>query len=118
MQFKLLADEDVDCRIVTALQNKAFDVISVVQEHQGISDEAVVDLAKRLNAIVLTEDSDFGHWVFARNEKDISVIFLRYESKDFGGITDSLIRVLTDYGDSLYGKFAVITVNKIRIRNV
>jgi len=118
LPFKIVADEDVDYRIVTALQNKTFDVISVLREHPGISDEAVIDLVKSYNAILLTEDSDFGHWVFARNEKDISVIFLRYESKDFLSIADSLIRVLTEYGDSLYGKFAVITPNKIRIRNI
>lgn len=66
----------------------------------------------------ITEDSDFGHWVFARGEKDISVIFLRYESKDLNSITDSLIKVLNDYRISLYGKFVVITVNKIRIRDI
>lgn len=118
MQLKILADEDVDYRIVTALKNRGFDVISVLREHQGISDEAVIDLAKRFNTILLTEDSDFGHWVFARNERDISVIFLRYVSKDFGNITESLIRILNEYGNSLYGKFAVITVNKIRIRDI
>jgi predicted nuclease of predicted toxin-antitoxin system len=118
LQLKILADEDVDFRIVTALKDKGFDVISVLREHHGISDDAVIDLAKCFNAILLTEDSDFGHWVFAGNEKDISVIFLRYVSKDFGGITESLIRILNDQGISLYGKFAVVTVNKIRIRDI
>ena len=51
-------------------------------------------------------------------EKQISVIFLRYDSKDIVKITDSLIKVLHDYGASLYGKFVVITVNKIRIREI
>jgi predicted nuclease of predicted toxin-antitoxin system len=118
LQFKVLADEDVDFRIVTALKNKAFDMISVLREYQGISDEEVIKLAKRFKALILTEDSDFGHWVFARGEKDISVIFLRYENKDLNSITDSLIKVLSDHGALLYGKFVVITVNKIRIRDV
>ena len=118
MRFKILADEDVDFRIVTALKNKAFDVISVLREYQGKSDEEVIGLAKRFKALILTEDSDFGHWVFARGEKDISVIFLRYDNKDFNSIANSLIKVLTDYGALLYGKFVVITVNKIRIRDV
>ena len=51
-------------------------------------------------------------------EKGISVIFLRYDSRDLVKITDSLIKVLNDYGSSLYGKFVVITVNKIRIREI
>ena len=118
MQFKILADEDVDFRIVTALINSGYEVISVLREHQGISDDEVIGLAKRFNAILLTEDSDFGHWVYARKEREISVLFLRYESKDQGRIADSLIGVLSDYGVSLYGKFVVITVNKIRIREI
>jgi predicted nuclease of predicted toxin-antitoxin system len=69
LAFKILADEDVDFRIVTALKNKAFDVISVLRDYKGASDEEVIGLAKRFNAILLTEDSDFGHWVFARKEK-------------------------------------------------
>ena len=118
MQVKIIADEDVNFHIVTALKNKAFDIISVLREYQGISDEKIIGLSKRFNALLLTEDSDFGHWVFAKKEKEISVIFLRYDSKDLVKITDSLIKVLNDYGASLYGKFVVITVNKIRIREI
>lgn len=82
MQFKIIADENVNFNIVTALKNNAFDIISVLREYQGISDEEIIGLAKRFQAILLTEDSDFGHWVFAKKEKEISVIFLRYDSKD------------------------------------
>jgi len=115
---KILADEDVDFRIVTALKNKTFDVISVLREYQGMSDEDVIGITKRFNAILLTEDSDFGHWVFARKEKEISVIFLRYENKELGNIINSLLKVLNSFGSSLYGKFVVITANKIRIREI
>jgi len=118
LQFKIIADEDIDFRIVTALKNKGFDVISILREYQGMADKEVIGLAKRLKALLLTEDSDFGHWVFAKNEKEISVIFLRYESKDLKNIAESLIKVLNEYGPSLYGKFVVITDKKIRIRDV
>jgi predicted nuclease of predicted toxin-antitoxin system len=118
LQFKILADEDVDFRIVTALKNSGYEVISVLREHQGTSDKEVIRLAKRFNALLLTEDSDFGHWVFARKERGISVLFLRYNSNDHIQITDSLIKVLKDYGTSLYGKFVVMTVKKVRIREI
>jgi len=118
LQVKIIADEDVNFHIVTALKNKAFDIISVLREYQGYLNEEIIGLSKRFNALLLTEDSDFGHWVFAKNKKEISVIFLRYNSKDLVKITDSLIKVLNDYGASLYGKFVVITVNKIRIREI
>ncbi len=118
MQVKIIADENVNFNIVTALKNNAFDIISVLKEYQGKSDEEIIGLVKQFNAILLTEDSDFGHWVFAKKEKEISVIFLRYDSMDLTKITDSLIKVLNDYGALLYGKFVVITINKIRIREI
>lgn len=118
MQFKILADEDVDFRIVTALRDSGHEVISVLREYQGISDEEVIRLAKKLNAILLTEDSDFGHWVFALKERDISVLFIRYYYGEQGKITHSLIRIIEEQCAALYGKFVVITVNKIRIREI
>ena len=118
MQFKIIADENVDFRIVNALKNNAFDVISVLKEYRSIADGEVIGLAKQFNALLLTEDSDFGHWVFVQEEKGVSVIFLKYDKKDVLEITDSLIKVFKDYGTSLYGKFVVMTVNKIRIREI
>lgn len=118
MAFKILADEDVDFRIVTTLKNKGYDVISVLRDYQGVPDEEVIRLVKRFNAILLTEDSDFGHWVFARKEREISVIFLRYANNELESITNSLLKILSRLGSSLYGKFVVITANKIRIREI
>jgi len=116
LSLRILADESVDNRIVKALRNKGFKVISVVEENPGIPDKDVIDQAKDNNALLLTEDSDFGEWVFVHKVRNISVIFLRYKTAEIGSISDSLVRTLIDYGISLSGKFVVITVNKIRIR--
>ncbi len=59
MNLKILADESVDFRIVVELANKGFEVISVLQNHQGILDKEVLELARQYNALLLTEDSDF-----------------------------------------------------------
>ncbi len=50
-----------------------------MKEYQGISDKEVLNLAREFNAILITEDSDFGEWVFAHREKITGVIFLRYK---------------------------------------
>lgn len=84
----------------------------------GVSDKEVMEVARRHNAILLTEDSDFGEWIFAHKEKNVSVIFLRYKSDEIMAITASLIRLLNRYDIALYGKFAVITVKKVRVREI
>ncbi len=46
--------------LVKRLREFGVDVVWLVEtEHRGISDEGVVDLANRLEAIVLTRDRDF-----------------------------------------------------------
>lgn len=118
MHLKLLADESLDFRIVVKLRDMGFDVISVLREYQGVSDKRVLELARQHNAILITEDSDFGEWVFAHKEKNVSVVFLRYKHEQIEGISSSLIKLINKYQTELYGKFVVITVRKIRIREI
>jgi len=114
----ILADESVNYKIVKELRNHGFEVISILEKHPSISDKAVLERSIEYEAIVLTEDSDFGEWIFAHKAKANGVIFLRYNTQDFVEITDSLIKVLNTAGDLLYGKFLVITVKKVRMREI
>ncbi|MBI4848951.1 MAG: DUF5615 family PIN-like protein [Nitrospirae bacterium] len=118
MPLKLIADESLDFRIVVKLRDMGFDVISVLKEYQGISDKKVLELTRQHNAILITEDSDFGEWVFAHKEKNISVVFLRYKHEQIEDISSSLVKLLNKYQIDLYGKFVVITPRKIRIREI
>lgn len=118
MHLKLLADESLDFRIVLKLREAGFETISVLKDYQGISDKKVLSLARQFNAILITEDSDFGEWVFAHKEKATGVIFLRYKSEEVQNISSSLIMLINKHGVELYSKFVVITVKKIRIRGI
>ncbi|BCB97064.1 hypothetical protein JZK55_19860 [Dissulfurispira thermophila] len=118
MHLKLLADESLDFRIVLNLKEAGFEIISVLKDYQGASDRKVLELSKTFNAIIITEDKDFGEWIFAHKEKSIGVIFLRYNSTEFQKISSSLIILLKKFGTELYGKFTVVTIKKIRIRTL
>ncbi|MCL5421686.1 MAG: DUF5615 family PIN-like protein [Nitrospirae bacterium] len=118
MHLKILADECLDFRIVKELKDKGFPVISVLKEYQGTPDVRVLELAREHNAILITEDSDFGEWVFAHKVKDISVIYLRYKSSEIEEIKSSLLRQLHKHGSALYGRFVTITPKKVRIRGI
>ncbi len=118
MPLKLLADESLDFRIVLKLKENGFEVISVLREYQGISDKEVIGLARQFNAILITEDNDFGEWVFAHKEKVMGVIFLRYKPEEVQNISSSLMALINKHGFELYGKFTVVTVKKIRIREI
>lgn len=118
MPLKILADEDVDYRIVRELRKKGFEVVSVLEDYKGVSDKEVLRIAKNKGALLITEDKDFGEWVFAHKEKSVGIVFLRYKPVELKKIQDTLINILLKYSDSLYKKFAVIKVNKTRIREL
>lgn len=89
-----------------------------MEDYKGISDKEVLNLTRKNHAVLLTENSTFGEWVFAFKEKTLGVIFLRYHPDDIEQITDRLIDVLNKYKEKLFNKFVVITVKKIRIREI
>jgi predicted nuclease of predicted toxin-antitoxin system len=118
LSLKILADEDVDYRIIKELRQKGVEVISILEENKGVSDTQVLNIAKRQEAILLTEDKDFGEWIFAHKQKEVSVILLRYNHIDLRYIINNLIDVLKKYESALQNKFVVISKNKVRIREI
>lgn len=78
----------------------------------------MLDLAREHRAILLTEDSDFGEWVFAYKKDFVNVIFLRYKASEIEQITQSLLGVLESRQLLLPNRFVVITPRKIRARRL
>lgn len=110
----ILADENVDKLIIDSIKVAGFQVSSIKEDKPGISDEAIIHLSKETPQIILTNDKDFGEWVFSHQVQDISVIFLRYkypERKRMAGIVSRLIK---NHHQDLWGKFTTVTINKIR----
>lgn len=118
MSPNIVADECVDFRIVKQLRASGFGVISIMEEFPSLPDQQVLEFVKTTQTILLTEDSDFGRWIFAYKLKDVGIIFLRYTVSDLDTIIRSFLRVLHTYQVALARKFAVIKANKIRIRDI
>lgn len=118
LRLKVIADENIDNRIIKGLRNKGFNIMSVLEDYRGVSDKEVIELARNKDAIVLTEDKDFGNWVFAHKEETKGVIYLRYTSEEVNTICNSLVYLFSKYGEDLYKKFVVIKANKFRVRNL
>lgn len=114
----ILADENIPFSIIEALRFKGIDVYAVYEENRGISDETIIEIAKRSKRIILTEDKDFGEWVFAHGVDAISVLFLRYTYTELAVISEILVNLIDKKGKNLYGKFVTITTEKIRFRNI
>ncbi len=75
-------------------------------------------LTRRLNSVVLTEDSDFGDWVFAHQEPTLGVVFLRYRHNQRDLVSSVVLDLVRRHGSGLYGKFVTVTAKKIRVREI
>jgi predicted nuclease of predicted toxin-antitoxin system len=110
----ILADENIDKRIIDALRETGFEVYSIKEDIRGVSDEWIIQFSKNQPWIILTNDKDFGGWVFAHNQNNVSVVFLRYQFPDRAKIIDIVVKLFQEHETSLHGKFTTVTVKKIR----
>lgn len=114
----IIADENIDFSIIKAIRNLGVDVYSIAESNSGITDSEVIELSLKLSKVILTEDKDFGEWVYAHNVKGISVILLRYEYQETSEITSILIKLLSNRIDDLKSKFTTVTTRKVRVRSL
>lgn len=70
----VLADEGLNGKIVAGLRKQNIEVTWILEEAPGISDKAVIEYAKTRSQILITEDKDFGEWVFAHNVEGVTTI--------------------------------------------
>lgn len=112
----IIADENIDHSLIEATRMAGFDVYSVYEQQRGINDESVIELSRNPPRLILTEDKDFGEWVFAHNVRDISVLLIRYDFRETELMKQRLLQVLSERFNELIGKFTTLTVQKIRVR--
>jgi predicted nuclease of predicted toxin-antitoxin system len=113
----IIADENIPQFLQEKLTANGFKVLSIYNEFRGVDDLRIIRLAQEnSNAIILTEDKDFGEWVFAHHINNISVIFLRYHFKESDLIFDKVIQLFLTNQVELINRFTTVTVNKIRTR--
>lgn len=117
----ILADEGLNGNIVRELRKKNFDVDWILELHPGMTDQEIIVLAKKNRKILITEDKDFGEWVFAHKIESLTIIFLRYEKKDFQQVMrflKTLVQELVQAKRKGSNQFITINKNKVRRREI
>ena len=77
--MKLIADEGVDKPIVDAFRNHGFDVLYILEEQRSADDDFILALSNSLNAVLLTQDKDFGELVFRLKRAYNGVVLIRLQ---------------------------------------
>jgi len=113
-----VADESCDFAVVRALRKAGFEVHAVVEVAPGASDTEILDVAMRQGSILLTEDKDFGEWVFAHGHSAEGVVLVRFPARMRKDMIKAVVEVVTEHGAELRGAFAVLEPGKVRIRPI
>jgi len=114
--LKFLADESCDFSIVRSLRKANYDVNAIAEETPGISDLEVLKKARKEERILLTEDKDFGEWIYAHGSEISGVIFFRYPSsyrQHIAAMPHELIKLKKE---ELVGSFTVVEPGRFRVR--
>lgn len=114
----ILADENIDHSLIEAIRLIGIEVYSVYELNRGIRDDEIIAFSRKPPRIILTEDKDFGEWVFAHNVEGISVLLLRYHFRDTLIMQKILIDLLSNRLPELIGCFTTLTTQKIRKRKI
>ena len=112
----LVADENVDASIVTALRGANHRVIYVRELDPGIDDAQVLEIANSCDAVLLTSDKDFGELVFRQGLLHAGVVLYRLAGLASERKAGLLLSVLQTHGDALRGAFTLVSPTQVRIR--
>jgi predicted nuclease of predicted toxin-antitoxin system len=114
---KILADEGVDRPTVERLRQSGHQVWYVAEMEPGISDETVLDLANREEAVLLTADKDFGELVSRQGRMTGGIILIRLAGISPARKAEIVASALAAHGGEMAQAFTVITPGAVRIRH-
>jgi len=114
--MRFIADEGVDKAIVEALRGVGRDVRWIAEELQGAKDDAILDAAARDARLLITEDKDFGEFVYRQRLHHRGVILVRLDGISNLEKGRVVAQTVSAHETELSGAFTVIRHTTIRIR--
>lgn len=114
--MNLLADESIERFLVDRLRKDGHSVLYIAETDAGAPDEKVLQLATQVQAILLTEDNDFGELVFRYGRVSAGVLLIRLARLSRKRKEDVISSVIREHAEEIKYTFAVVTPGLIRIR--
>jgi predicted nuclease of predicted toxin-antitoxin system len=114
----ILADEGLNYKLIVELRSAGYEVEWIRDFGAGMKDIDIIEIARKNKQIIITEDKDFGEWVFSHQITGLTVIFLRYDKEDYPVIISFLKDTLKTGEFVNTDQFITINKNKIRRRSI
>ncbi len=119
-EVHFLIDENISLETVAALQNLGYLASSLTAYVPlGSSDVEIAQAASEEEAVIVTQDLDFGEMCFNAGTVSTGVIVLRLRIQTIENVTSRLLRFLHDAKRlklDLYGHLVVVDESRFRTR--
>ncbi len=114
--MKFVADKNLDFPIVQILRNNGHELIYILESYSGIKDDEVLRIANEAEAILLTQDKDFGELVFRLKHIHKGVILVRLDGKKPKEKAEIVLSIIEKHKNQLTNAFTVIYEDFVKIR--
>lgn len=115
--MNLLADENIDRSLVERLRTDGHAIVYAAELTSGADDATILAQANDRQAVLVTEDKDFGELVFRQRLVHAGVILVRLSGLGTSAKSDLVAHVLKEHPQQLTGPFSVISPGLLRIRH-
>jgi predicted nuclease of predicted toxin-antitoxin system len=111
---KFLVDESSGAKVAQLLRAAGYDVLAVVEEMKGTTDEVVLSRALGEDRIIVTNDKELAS--LAISYRAAGVLLLRLRDERTEPKLRVVRRVLERYSSRMHGSMIVASEKRIRIR--
>jgi predicted nuclease of predicted toxin-antitoxin system len=112
--MRFLVDECTGPATALWLRAQRHDVFSVYHDARGMDDDDIIRKAFSEDRILITNDKDFGEYVYRSGFPHHGVILLRLDDERDVNKIAVLRQLLTNYADRLADHYVVVTETKVR----
>ena len=112
--MRLLVDECTGPTVTAWLRDQGHDVVDAFESDRGAADESWMKQALAEDRVLITNDKDFGDYVFLHGMIHGGVVLLRLKDETPMAKIEAIRRVLETHGEDIIGEFVVVTERKIR----
>jgi len=116
--MKFLVDESTGIQIAQFLKDIGYDADYPAKNIRRFSDLEVLTRAKKEKRIIITNDKDFGDYIFYQKLNTYGIILLRLQDESVENKLKVLKTLLTKFPKKLKGNFVTVTEERIRIRKI
>ena len=113
--MRFLADESCDFAVVRALRGEAHDVLAVAEAARGAKDPQVRASGPGAGSSLLTEDKDFGWYVYAAGEGGLGVVLIRFPADARSLLGNAVVEAVRSLGERLLRSFTVVEPGRVRV---